>query len=120
MAKIRHANGKASQAVTAERATRLCKLLRLLGKGPQTRGLLMRRLKLDVRGFYRDLGVLRKAGVAVVLDGRRYRLDEPLNGALERLPFPDPHLTFGEALALAKGRTKAHRKLKEHISAIVP
>jgi predicted DNA-binding transcriptional regulator YafY len=109
-----------AQAVTAQRAARLCKLLRLLGRGPQTRSALTRRLRLDVRGFYRDLDLLRTAGITVALEGGRYHLNEDADKAIARLPFPDPHLTLGEALQLAKGRTLSHRKLKQQIAAIVP
>jgi predicted DNA-binding transcriptional regulator YafY len=74
--------------------------------------MLARRLKLDVRGFYRDLELLRAFGVPVTSADGRYRLDESLTAALARLPLPDPHLTLAEAEQLAKGRTAAHRKLK--------
>jgi predicted DNA-binding transcriptional regulator YafY len=105
--------------VTAQRAARLCRLLRLLRKGPQTRPTLSRRLGLDVRGFYRDLEWLRDFGVAVMMDDGRYYLDEDAEKAIARLPFPDPHLTLGEAMQLAKGRTAAHRKLKALVAVIV-
>jgi hypothetical protein len=78
-----------------------------------------RRLRLDVRGFYRDLELLRAVGIAVPLRDRRYTLDETVAAATSRLPLPDPRLTLGEALQLAKGRTPAHRKLKEQIAVIV-
>ncbi len=68
---------------------------------------------MDVRGFYRDLGLVRGAGVAVELAGGRYHLSGGLQTALGLLPFPDPHLTLAEATALAKGRTAAHGKLRD-------
>jgi hypothetical protein len=71
-----------------------------------------------VRGFYRDLELLRAAGIVVSLVNRRYVLDDDAEHAIERLPFPDPHLTFGEARRLAKGRSQVHRKLQEQISRI--
>jgi hypothetical protein len=112
----------ASQAlvktVTAERAGRLYQLLKLVGAKPRTRDELRRRLRLDIRGFYRDLELLRTAGIELVLVKRRYVLQEPVAEVLARLPFPDPRLTLGEAMQLARGRTKAHRKLKEQIAAI--
>jgi len=107
-----------AQLVTAQRAGRLCKLLRLLRNGPQTRLALARRLKLDVRGFYRDLEWLRQFGIPVVMEDGRYCLDEDADKAIARLPFPDPQLTLGEAAQLAKGRTAAHRKLKALVAAI--
>ncbi len=119
MARKRSTAAPPAAAVTPERAARLHRLLRLLAAGPQKRETLTRRLKLDVRGFYRDLVVLREAGIAVSLEKGRYRLDEDADEAIARLPFPDPHLTLGEAIQLARGRSKAHRKLKDSIAAIV-
>jgi hypothetical protein len=109
----------APKAVTAERAARLYRLLRLVGNGPQTRAVLTRRLHLDVRGFYRDLELLRAAGIVLPVQNRRYTLLEDIEEAVARLPFPDPHLTLGEALQLAKGRTRVHRKLKEQVAQII-
>ncbi len=95
-------------------------MVQLLSGGPQTREGLARRLKLDVRGFYRDLDLLRSSGVAVTLEAGRYSLDQDAADALARLPFPDPHLTLGAARALAKGRSSAHRALAETIARVVP
>ena len=99
-------------AVTAERFTRLYRLLYFLAAGPQTRTAITRRFRLDVRGFYRDLELLRASGIAVTLTAGHYALAENVEEAAARLPFPDPHWTLGEARQLAKGRTAAHRKLK--------
>lgn len=107
-------------SVTPERAARLYRLLEVLRDGPQTRGALMRRLRLDMRGFYRDLDTLRKAGVNVQLEGRRYQLTGRADEIALLLPFPDPHLTLGEAQILARGRTRAHRLLKQQINQIIP
>jgi hypothetical protein len=108
-----------SKAVTAERAVRLHRILKVLGGGPQTRGALMRRLGLDVRGFYRDLELLRESGIKLPLIKRRYALEGVVAVAIARLPLPDPHLILGEAIQLAKGRSLAHRKLKYQIAGIV-
>ena len=105
----------ALRAVTPERARRLCRMLQLLDAGPQTRATLTRQLRLDVRGFYRDLELLRSAGIAVSLQKRRYTLDEPVDRAIARLPFPDPRLTLGEAQQVARGRTRAHQYLRTQI-----
>jgi hypothetical protein len=99
-------------AVTAERAQRLYRLLRLLGQGPQARPTLLRKLRLPLRGFYRDLETLRAVGIAVKLNAGKYHLHEPLDAALDRLPFPDPNLTLGEARLLAQGRSVVHRKIR--------
>jgi predicted DNA-binding transcriptional regulator YafY len=106
------------KTVTAERAARLYRLLNLVSERPRTRDDLRRRLSLDVRGFYRDLELLRTAGIDLALVNRRYVLQELVAEVVARLPFPDPRLTLGEAIQLAKGRTRAHRRLKEQIQQI--
>ncbi len=106
--------------VTTDRFTRLYRLVQLLAAGPQPREALARRLHLDVRGFYRDLELLRAAGVPVNLSEGRYSLAGKTADALARLPFPDPHLTLGDILQLARGRTAVHQKLKAHIERLVP
>jgi hypothetical protein len=110
---------EAFKAVTAERAARLYRLLKLLGAGPQGRGNLVQRLHLDIRGFYRDLELLRAAHIDVLLTNQHYSLTGRVKEAIARLPFPDPHLTLGEATELAKGRSPAHRKLKAQVKRIV-
>lgn len=107
-----------SVAVTADRARRLVRLLTLLGGGPQSRATLVRRLKLGVRGFYRDLEVLRAVNIAVELVKGKYLLSEDMTEAIERLPFPDPGLSLGEARLLAKGRSPAHRKMRDLLQEI--
>jgi predicted DNA-binding transcriptional regulator YafY len=105
-------------AVTFERAARLRRLLHILGGGPRKRDLLIRQLGLGVRGFYRDLDAMRKAGIDVALEGGRYVLQGDAEEATTRLPFPDPGLTLGEARQLARGRTAAHRKLAAQVQAV--
>ena len=104
-------------ALTAERAGRLYRLLTLLADGPQTRPALLRKLKLDVRGFYRDLEALRAMGIVIAPnDDHKYALDGSVDDALTRLPFPDPGLNVQDALQLARGGTTvAHRKLKARL-----
>lgn len=104
--------------ITPERAARLYRMVQLLGRGAQTRTALVRALHLNVRGFYRDLEVLRSSGIAVELIKRRYTLEEAPGRAVERLPMPDPGLTLGEARQLARGRSKAHQKLRAQIRQI--
>jgi hypothetical protein len=106
-------------AVTAQRAGRLYRLLRLTADKPQTRQALLRRLKVDVRGFYRDLELLRHLGIDVTSDGDRYQLGGTLDEALARLPCPDPGLSVREAFVLANGRTDAHRKLRSRIHSLI-
>ncbi len=112
------ANHTGIASVGIERASRLYRLLNFLGHGPQTRASLIRRLHLGVRGFYRDLEVLRAVNVLVELADGRYHLREELTIVLERLPFPDPNLNLGEARQLAKGRSAAHKKIREQLAKI--
>jgi predicted DNA-binding transcriptional regulator YafY len=119
MAKKRTSARRSSAAVTARRAPRLYRLLKLLGKGPQTRAKLIRQLALDIRSFYRDLNLLRDAGIEVLLQGGHYLLQGTVTAAVARLPFPDPLLTLGEAQQLARGRSAAHRRLKKLIDQII-
>ena len=105
----------ARPAVTPERFTRLHRLLLLLGEGPRTREQLTSQLGLDVRGFYRDLELLRAVGIEVQMQEGEYALTEPAEGAVTRLPFPDLHLSLGEARQLARGRTRLHTALQARI-----
>jgi hypothetical protein len=118
MAKRKASRGSAVAAVSLERAARLYRMLITLGQGPQTRAALVRRLRLGIRGFYRDLEVLRTVNIMVELSAGRYRLSEELVSVLERLPFPDPGLNLGEARQLAKGRSPAHKKIREQLAKI--
>jgi hypothetical protein len=107
--------------LTPLRAARLYRLLTLLGTGPQTRNFLLRRLRLDVRGFYRDLETLELLGIEVRTTGDepRYSLAGELDGALAKLPFPDPGLNVRDALQLANGNTAAHRKLRQRVNSFL-
>ena len=118
MAKKKSTREPLVAAVTSERAARLFRLITLLGKGPQTRSGLAKRLKLGVRKFYRDLEVLRKVGIEVELSEGKYSLKDAAAKTLQRLPFPDPGLNLGEARQLAKGRSKAHKKIQQQIAKI--
>ena len=110
----------AQVSLTPSRAARLYKLLTLLGDGPQTRTALLRRLKLDVRGFYRDLEALRGFEIEITsTDENKYALTGGLDDALARLPFPDPGLNLRDALQLANGTTTAHRKLRQRINSFL-
>jgi hypothetical protein len=93
-------------------------LIRLLAGGPIARPVLLRRLGLNQRGFYRDVELLRAAGIRAVPSGGRYSLALRLTEAVDRLPFPDPRLTLGEAQRLARGSTAAHRSLRKRVEQI--
>ena len=104
--------------ITPERASRLFRLVSLLGRAAQSRAALIRALRFNVRAFYRDLEILRDAGISVSLKKNQYVLDDTAAKALVRLPFPDPGLTLGEARLLSRGRSLAHRKLRDQLRRI--
>ncbi|HVK15839.1 MAG TPA: hypothetical protein VM533_02760 [Fimbriiglobus sp.] len=108
-----------SPAITAQRAARLYRLLSLTTEKAQPRPTLMRRLRVDLRGFYRDIELLRSLGIDISADGDRYQLLGTLDDALTRLPFPDPGLSLREALVLCNGRTDAHRKLRTRVNTFI-
>jgi hypothetical protein len=104
------------QVLTAIRIARLYKLLMLIADGPQPRQRLQTRLKIDMRGFYRDLEALRGLGIEIIAgSGSTYMLIENLDDALARMPFPDPGLNVRGVLNLARGTSPAHRKLRQRI-----
>lgn len=109
---------KASRAVTADRASRLYRLLKVLGKGAQTRPRLLRQLRVDIRTFYRDLELLRECAIIVEVQERSYTLQGDAAECIDRLPFPDPNLTLGEARVLARGRGRVHKRLKQLLNQI--
>lgn len=103
----------ATVSVSPARATRLYNLLADLAAGPKARGSLLRRLRAGLRTFYRDLDLLRSWEIEIQMEKRKYVLKTSLARCLERLPFPDPDLSFADAITLSKGRTASHRKLKK-------
>jgi len=110
----------AAVVLSAPRAARLYRLLTLLGDGPQTRRVLLLRMKVDVRGFYRDLELLRELHIDITLgDDNRYTLPISLDESLARLPFPDPGLSVRDVLQLCNGNTSAHRKLRQSVATIL-
>ncbi len=119
MGKKRITPPAAARAVSLERAARLYRLLRLLENGAKTRAAILKRLRIDIRTFYRDLELLRDCDIEVALQNRRYALTDDPAAAIKKLPLPDPTLTLGEATILAKGRTQVHRRLKHLLKQIM-
>ncbi len=115
---VKPKNAAAVQYITPERAARLVQLVTLLGRGVHTRASLVRTLRLTVRGFYRDLELLRSVGIGVSLTTGRYSLEGSATVAIDALPFPDPALTLGEARQLARGRSRVHKKLRDQLARI--
>jgi hypothetical protein len=122
MARKRNSGARSSRTtgITADRFARLYRLVQLIGAAPQTRSILLRRLRTDVRGFYRDLGLLREAGIEVTMEGHRYQLTGALDVSLALLPFPDPHLVYSDVLRLIEGNPRARKKLRERVEELIP
>lgn len=108
-----------SPAITPARAARLYKLLSLMSEAPRTRKFLLGKLKIDIRGFYRDMECLRTLGVEIDFDGTKYQLVTPLDTATSMVPFPDPGLSIRDAIALSKGNSEAHKKLKKKLESFL-
>jgi hypothetical protein len=108
-----------SASVSMERAVRLYRLVQLLGLGARTRAAILKKLRIDIRTFYRDLELLRDYRIEIGLVRRKYELALPVRDALSMLPFPDPGLTLGEAQQLARGRTRIHKKLRTLLRQII-
>jgi predicted DNA-binding transcriptional regulator YafY len=104
--------------VSPQRSARLYRLLAMLRNGPKSRAQLSRGVGLDMRGFYRDLKMLRGLRVQIASQGHRYVLAQTFEAAISRLPFPDPRLNLHEAIQLATGRSAAHQKLRGEIRKI--
>lgn len=117
--KRRTKSRRKSGPITPARAARLYRLLKQLRNRPQARAYLAKLLKVDLRGFYRDLRTLRELGVRITANEHEYRLAQRFDHAVSLLPFPDPRLNLQEAIQLSRGRSPAHRKLKGQIRAIV-
>ncbi len=105
--------------LTPERASRLCKMLRVLGNGPQPKDILVRRLGVEERGFFRDLKLIRELGITIDSSGSSYRLTSGLDDALYRVPMPDLKLSLREALELSQGRSPVHRLLRRKLVSMV-
>ena len=108
----------AAPTMSGPRVARLYRLLNLLTVAPRTRGFLLKRLKINLRAFYRDLHTLRDLEIDITSTDESYTLKTPLADALRSLPFPDPLLSFEEMLTLAEGRGEVPRKLRARISSV--
>lgn len=104
--------------MSGPRAARLYKLLHLLSEAPRTRTHLLKKLKVNLRAYYRDLHTLRDLGIDIASTDESYALKSPLADALQKLPFPDPLLSFEDMLTLAELRGEVPRKLRARISSV--
>lgn len=85
-----------SSNITRARASRLYSLVRLLADSPRTRDQILSALGIGLRTFYREADMLKQVGVRLRLTRKTYELLTAPAEAEERMPFPDPQLTFAE------------------------
>ena len=89
----------------------------MLESAPATRLQLMRKLKVGMRTFYRDLDLLRRWEVNITHQARKYHMEEKGDWRA-KLPFPDPELSFADAEVLSRGNSKASKRLKEMLNSL--
>lgn len=97
--------------ITLARAARLHRLVRLLAESPRPRDLILNQLGIGLRTFYRELELLNRCAVKVKLRDKSYVLQSTVAKAEERLPFPDPQLSFAEMAELAGYGGEASKRL---------
>ena len=105
--------------ITLGRASRLYRLVTILATGPPARDALLDRLAIGLRTYYRELDLLKRCGIKVKRDGKNYHLSSTIPEAEERLPFPDPQLSFAEMAQLAAHPGTAARRLAEILKGVV-
>lgn len=90
-----------------------------LAPSPRRREEILTLLGIGLRTFYRDLRFLKKCGIAASIVGKAYRLDSTAESAEGMLPFPDPRLSFTEALELSRCPGEAGRRIAELLERVV-
>lgn len=108
----------AGTGIAVHRAARLYRLVLLVGEKAKPRDLLLKKLKLDLRGFYRDVEFLRELEIDIAAKDGTYVLSTGLDEALGRLPFPDPGFSIRDAIHLLNGSSAAKKKLKKKLEAV--
>jgi hypothetical protein len=101
------------------RAARLHHLVMLLAEEPRTRDVILSRLQVGLRTFYRELELLKRCGVKVQQKSKAYTLLATAEQAEGKLPFPDPQLSFAEMAELSRCPGDAAKRLAEMLSSVV-
>lgn len=109
----------ATAGIAPHRAARLFRLLNLLGGRPQSRPGLLKKLRVDLRSFYRDIEYLRGLGVDITASHGGYVLSAALDDALGKLPFPDPGLSVRDVMHLLNGSVSAKKKLRLKFESVI-
>ena len=101
------------------RAARLHHLVMLLAESPRTRDVILARLQVGLRTFYRELELLKRCGVKIQQKNKAYTLLATAEQAEGKLPFPDPQLSFAEMAELSRCSGDAGRRLAEMLANVV-
>lgn len=105
--------------ISLGRASRLYRLITLLGEQPRDRDSLLSGLGIGLRTFYRELDLLRRCGIKVPRQERAYTLKGSAEEAQGRLPFPDPQLSFAEMAELSRYEGEASRRLATLLDSVI-
>lgn len=105
--------------ITLGRASRLYRLVTMLEVEATSREVILDRLMIGLRTFYRELDLLKKCGIKVRRDGKTYALTSTRAEAEARLPFPDPQFSFAEMAELARLPGEAALRLAEIYRGVV-
>ena len=116
---VKHRRRRPSIQITLGRATRLHRLVTLMAEGPIARDVLITRLTLGLRTFYRELDLLKRCDIRVERDGSKYRLKDTVAEAETRMPFPNPQLSFAEMAELSRHPGEAALRLAEIFRSVV-
>jgi hypothetical protein len=76
-------------------------------------------LHIGLRTFYRELELLKRCGVKVRQKTKLYVLLATAEQAEDRLPFPDPQLSFAEMAELARCDCPAGRRLAAVLASVI-
>jgi hypothetical protein len=105
--------------ISLARASRLYRLVALLGERPRDRESLLEGLGVGLRTFYRELDLMRRCAIKVQRVDRTYNLKSSTEDAQGRLPFPDPQLNFAEMKELARHEGEASQRLAKLLSTVI-
>ncbi|MFO0907959.1 MAG: hypothetical protein U0794_06285 [Isosphaeraceae bacterium] len=119
MTRSRTARRRPAVHITLGRAARLHRLVRLLSESSRSREAILTALGIGLRTFYRELELLKRCGVKVVLRDRVYVLVSTAEQAEGRLPFPDPQLSFAEMAELSRLPGEAAQRLARLLESVI-
>jgi predicted DNA-binding transcriptional regulator YafY len=105
--------------ITLVRAARLHRLVVFLAERSRSREEILSELKMGLRTFYRELDLLKRCSVQIVLRRKLYTLTSTAEQAEGRLPFPDPQLSFAEMAELSRHPGEASQRLAALLAMVV-